>query len=68
MVIAGGRRSGNDFSDRAEISEDFGETFRELPKLPAERAYACLVIADETIFFAGGQYRKRQCKKVQAPL
>ena len=60
LVIAGGRgQTGTGFSERVEMSEDFGETFGELPQLPDKRAYACLVIVDDTIFVAGGQFSKR---------
>ena len=44
--------------DRVEFSEDLGQSFTELKELPEELAYACLVIADDTIFVAGGQRRK----------
>ena len=60
LVIAGGRENfeWENFWDRVEISEDFGDSFSELKALPVQLAYACLVIADETIFVAGGQRSK----------
>ena len=59
LVIAGGRESVScPCWDRVEISEDFGDSFTELKELPVELTYACLVIADETIFVAGGQRRR----------
>ena len=58
LVMAGGRKEISKTWKNVEISEDFGASFTELKELPQELAYACLVIADETIFVAGGQRGK----------
>ena len=55
LVMAGGREDASTTWAQVEISEDFGATFTELKELENRLAYACLVIADETIFVAGGQ-------------
>ena len=58
--MAGGREDASTTWDRVEISEDFGASFTDLKELPEKLAYACLVIADETIFVAGGQKGKNK--------
>ena len=59
LVMAGGREEQSKTWNQVEISEDFGTTFTELKELQDRLAYACLVIADETIFVAGGQRSKK---------
>ena len=58
LVMAGGREEQSRTWVGVEISEDFGASFTELKELENRLAYACLVIADETIFVAGGQRGK----------
>ena len=58
LVLAGGENSSTYYMDRVEMSDNFGESFTELPPLPKGLKNGCLVIADQTLFHAGGRDSK----------
>lgn len=58
MVLAGGENSTSEAMDRVEMSDDFGDSFTELPPLPKGLKNGCLVIAGQTLFHAGGRESK----------
>ena len=58
VVLAGGENSTSEAMDRVEMSDDFGDSFTELPPLPKGLKNGCLVIAGQTLFHAGGRESK----------
>ena len=54
LVLAGGYNHEVGLMDAAEVSEDFGVSFRALPALPRAVQGSCLVLVDDFAIIIGG--------------
>ena len=53
-MLAGGYNHEVGLMDAAEVSEDFGVSFRALPALPRAVQGSCLVLVDDRAIIIGG--------------